>query len=148
MDIPYAKQCRTDLNHWCRRNSTDETRLYKQVFKWDSLSTYKCKNWNYRIEKIFRDMDIVIHLPNFRNWLFQITRKMDLITDKAFAWYKHVWSKKLNSNNSIQKNHGNNKLMSYQTLKQYMRLTHISSLTSCLDVIECTCKIQLRCSPS
>ena len=100
-----------------RRNSMDETRLNKRVFKWNCLSTYNCKNWNYKIEKIFRDIDIVIHLPKFRNWLFQITTKIDLITDKALAWYKNVWSKTLNLNKSIQKSHGGNKLRSYRNFK-------------------------------
>ena len=65
----------------------NETRLNKRVSKWNSLSRYKCKNWNFRIEKIFQAMDIVIHLPNIGTSYSKSQQRyvLDLITVKVDA---------------------------------------------------------------
>ncbi len=49
-------QRETVLRHWKRLVTMDNTRLNKKIYKWsDKCSAPGCKNWNYKVRKLFHD---------------------------------------------------------------------------------------------
>lgn len=113
---PHIKQMKTVLSHWFRLNHMETERVNKRVFLWSHSTRHTYKNWCFQVDKILQKLNISLNIDNFYN-KSQRQSITESLQDTMFAEYKVAWKCKVESNSSISKNNGGNKLRTYKLFK-------------------------------
>ena len=106
---PHIKQLKTVLSHWFSLNHMGNERVNKQIFQWSQRTSHKHKNWCFQVDTILQKSEISLNADSFYNKTQRQTIT-ERLQDTLFTEYKAGWKSKVDSNTSISKNNGGNKL--------------------------------------
>ena len=153
---PQIKQWKTVLSHWFRLNHMGNERVNKQKFRWSQRTRHKHKNWCFQVNKILQKSEISLNADSFYNKTQRQTIT-ERLQDTLFTEYKAGWKNKRDSNTSISKNNGGNKLRTYKLFKNsydtedYVK-NHIKRIPyderncfNCINVVENEEHVLLEC---
>jgi len=101
------------LRQWKRFVTMSNSRLNRKLFLWaEKHSTTRCKNWNFKVHKLFIDMNC----ENLCSIDYFLPRTIDIISSCLFDRFKEEWSHRILNNTG--------KLRNYRLYKDVYRLEH------------------------
>lgn len=119
-----AKQWKTVTSHWARLQLMDESRLNAKINKWsESKSGRNCKNWNFRIKRLFEEANydeefVRNNIRHLKHHVFSF----------EFEKFKRNWLHDVNRENA-RNGLGKNKLRLYRRFKdEYETENHVKCL--------------------
>lgn len=120
---PTTKQWKSVLCHWFRLNHMDNNRINKQIFLWSHNTRHKYRNRCLHIERTMQKFDKTLNIGHFYS-KSERQSVIKSIQDNMFNEYKNDWLNKVNSNMSISRNNGGNKLRTYKLYKSSYETEH------------------------
>lgn len=113
---PHLKQWKATLSHWFRLSHMDNNRINNKIFIWSHSMKQRYKNWCLHIDTTMMKFGYTLNRDNF----YSRSERRTIINElqaNMFNEYKNDWIIKVNSNTSVSKNNGGNKLRTYKLFK-------------------------------